>query len=149
MVVNVSMDGMMAGSAEGGGITGKCLRNLILLLSSANSLNICLVFTSDTPVADMRAHSPPLSLITDHVCGDFDVREDEEGLLLALKQCDRVRRVHLQIAIPNLWKLVMAINEESQNLEYLIIVIPSGDKRTILKLFESLQARRIHGRALC
>jgi hypothetical protein len=43
----------------------------------------------------MLAHPPPLPLIIDHVCGDFDVsEEDEEGLLLALKRRDRVRRVH-------------------------------------------------------
>lgn len=34
---------------------------------------------------------PTLPLSIDHVCGDFDVSEgDEEGLLLVLRQCDRV-----------------------------------------------------------
>jgi hypothetical protein len=50
----------------------------------------------------MLAHSLALPFIIDYACGDFDVsEEDEEGLLLALKQCDRVRRVRLQMAVPN------------------------------------------------
>jgi hypothetical protein len=79
-----------------------CQRWRNLLLAPASYLDIYLVCTPGTPIADMLAHSPPLPLIIDYVCGDFDVsEEDEEGLLLALKQCDHVRRVHLQMAIPN------------------------------------------------
>ncbi|KAI9507400.1 hypothetical protein F5148DRAFT_1308522 [Russula earlei] len=44
----------------------------------------------------MLARSPPLPLIIDHLDGDHDVSaEDEEGMTLALKHCDRVRRVRL------------------------------------------------------
>ena len=74
------------------------------------------------PVADVLAHLPPLALIIDHVCSNFDVSEDddsEEGPLLALKQCDRTRRAHLQIVVPNLQKLIMVVNEEFLALEHL------------------------------
>jgi hypothetical protein len=76
-----------------------CQRWRDLLLASASYLDIYRVCTPGTPIADMLGHSLPLPLIIDYVCGDFDVsEEDEEGLLLALKQCDRVR---LQMAVPN------------------------------------------------
>jgi hypothetical protein len=83
------------------------------------------------PVADVLAHLPPLALIIDHVCGNFDVSEDddsEEGPLLALKQCDRTRRARLQIAVPNLRKFIMAVNEEFPVLKQFItrIVTPSA-----------------------
>jgi hypothetical protein len=74
------------------------------------------------PVADMLAHLPPLALIIDHVCGNFDVSEgddSEERLLLALKQCDRIC---LQTAVPNLRKLIIAVNEEFPALEHLVTV---------------------------
>ena len=92
---------------------------------------ILVVFTPGIPVADVLAQLPPLALIIDHVCGNFDVIEDDdsdEGLLLALKQCDRTRRASLQIAVPNLRKLIMAVNEESPVLKYLVtrIVTPSA-----------------------
>ena len=83
------------------------------------------------PVADMLAYSPPHPLVTNHVCGDFWVsEEDEEGLLLELKlkQCDLVHRVRRQMAVPNLWKLVKAINEELSILGHLIIVTRSGTR---------------------
>jgi hypothetical protein len=57
-------------------------------LASASYLDTHLVCTSGMPVADMLAHLPPLALIIDHLCGNFDVSEgddSEERLLLALK----------------------------------------------------------------
>jgi hypothetical protein len=94
-------------------------------LVSASYLDTRLVCTPGMPVADMLAHFPPLALIIDHVCGNFDVSEDDdsdEGLLLALKQCDRTRRARLQIALPNLRKLIMAVNEEFPVLNHLVTV---------------------------
>ena len=52
-------------------------------LASASYLDTRLVCTPGMPVADMLAQLPPLALIIDHVCGSFDVSEDddsEEGL---------------------------------------------------------------------
>ena len=126
-----------------------CRRWRNLLLASATYLDICLVCSKGTPVADMLAHSPPLPLTIDYVRGDFGVSEEEEqGILLALKQCDRVRRVRLQMAIPNLRKLVQAIDEEFPVLEHLIIMVPSGDKSTIMTLPKQLEAPRLQHLAL-
>ena len=73
-------------------------------LASASCLDTRLVCTPGIPVADVLAHLPPLALIIDHVCGNFDVSEDddsEEGLLLAL---------------------IKAVNEEFLVLEHLATV---------------------------
>jgi len=107
-------------------LTHVCQRWRNLILGSTSYLDLCLVCAQGTPVADMLAHSPPLPLIVDHVYGDVSIsEEDEEGILLALKQyCDRVRCVRLQMAIPNLQKLVVAIDEEFPILEHLILMLP-------------------------
>ena len=72
----------------------------------------------------MLAHSPPLPLVIDYNDEDLDIAaEDEEGIILALKQRDRVRRVRFGPGIPvsTLRKFIMAIDEEYPILEYLIM----------------------------
>ena len=104
-----------------------CQRWRNLLLGSAFYLGLCLVCTLDTPVADMLAHSPPLPLIIDYQCDDgryYLTAEEEEKIILVLKQRNRVRRVRLRTPIPIMTKLVMAINEEYPVLEYLILETP-------------------------
>ncbi|KAF8489508.1 hypothetical protein F5888DRAFT_1159762 [Russula emetica] len=68
--------------------------------------------------------------------------EDEEGLILALEQRDRVPRIRLRMEIPNLQRLTMAISEEYPILEYLIIISP--DEHQNLTLPERLQAPHLH-----
>jgi hypothetical protein len=70
----------------------------------------------------MLAHSPPVPLIIDH----FDryrglTAEDEEGIILALKHRDRVRRIRLIKPIPVLQKLVIALDGEFPILEFLYV----------------------------
>ena len=89
----------------------------------------------------MLAHSPPLPLVIDYFDKDCDITaEDEEGIILALKQRDRVRRVRLRMPVSNLQKLIVAIDEEYPVLEYLIMAPPTEDKSTTLMLPETLQA---------
>ncbi len=117
-----------------------CQRWRNLILGSASHLEVCLVCTIGTPIADMLAHSPPLPLIIDYLSKDDITAEDEEAIVLALEQRDRVRRIRLQVPYPCLRKLAMAIDEEYLMLEYLILV-PSNEKpSTVLVLPESLQA---------
>jgi hypothetical protein len=68
--------------------------------------------------------------------------EDEEGIMLALEQNDRVRRIRLQSPALNLQKLIMAIDEEYPVLEYLILE-PFEDNGIALMLPETLQAPRL------
>jgi hypothetical protein len=86
----------------------------------------------------MLAHSPPLPLVID--CYGHDITaEDEEAIILALEQRDRVRRIRFRIPVLNLQKLIMAIDEEYPILEYLILEVPRGDESTVLILPETLQ----------
>ena len=102
-----------------------CQRWRKLILRSSSYLGICLVCSKGTPVADMLARSPPLPLVVDyfHEPEHSEIAaKDEEGLLFALEQRDRVRRIRLRMGITNIQKFIMAINGEYPILGYLIII---------------------------
>jgi hypothetical protein len=89
----------------------------------------------------MLLHSPPLPIVVDyfHEPEYSDISgEDEEGLTLALEQCDRVRRIRLRMGITNMQKFITAISGEYPILEYLII-FPFVKKKAFV-LPETLQA---------
>ena len=112
------------------------------ILGSATYLGLSLLCTYGTPVADMMAHSPPLPLVIIYFRkGRQLTREDEEGIILALKQHDRVRRVRLYCASTVLQKLIVAMDEEYPILEYLYIACSARDQdSTVLRFPETLQA---------
>ena len=87
----------------------------------------------------MLAHSPPLPLTIDYGSKDGITAEDEEGILLALEQRHRVRHLRLVFPVQILQELVMTIDEEFPDLEYLILYPPLEDN-TALLLPETLQA---------
>ena len=114
-------------------------RNLIgLILGSPSHLGLCLVCKYGTPVADMLAHSPPLLLVLDYQGTDI-TEEDEEAIILALEQRDRVRRIRFVIPVLKLQKLIMAIDKKYPILEYLILLYLHEDERTVSILPETLQ----------
>ncbi len=113
-------------------------RNLIL--GAAPFLGVCLVCTIGTPVADMLVQSPTLPLIIDYVSKDDIATEDEEAIVLALEQHDRVRRIRLMVPYLYLQKLAVAIDEEYPNLEYLILMPPKKNTSMVLELPKTLQA---------
>ena len=118
-----------------------CRRWRNLILGSASYLDLCLVCTYGTPAADMLAHSPPLPLVIDYYHKHWDLTaEDEEGIIIALEQRHRVRRVRLWMPILNLQKLIMAIDDEYPMLEYLIVEPPIEDTSSALVLPETFQA---------
>ena len=89
----------------------------------------------------MLAHSPPLPLVIDIDCQYHGITaEDQEALILALAQRDRVRRIRLFLPVLKLQKIIEAIDGEYPILEYLILGVPSEDKRAVLILPETLQA---------
>ena len=115
-----------------------CQRWRNLILGSASYLGLCLLCTFGTPVADMLAHSPLLPLV---IFYDSDVgAKDEEGLIIALEQRDRVRRIRLRMNISKLQELIMAVSGEYLILEYLVISIPNPSPDLSLMLPETLQA---------
>ena len=114
------------------------------MLGSTCYLGLCLVCTHGTPVADMLAHSPSLPLAIDYSDEDRDVTVEEDEILLALKQRDRVQRIRLHMPVPELQRLITVIDEEYPVLEYLIMVSSTVNESTALMLPETLQAPRLH-----
>jgi hypothetical protein len=116
-----------------------CQRWRNIVLGSASYLGLSLLCTYGTPVADMLAHSPHLPLVIGYFMKDRNLTtEDEEGIILALKQRDRVRRVRIGSAVTA--EVFMTMDEEYPILEYLCITLPKEDNSTILRFPETLQA---------
>jgi hypothetical protein len=120
-----------------------CQRWRNLIIGSASYLDLCLVCTYGTPVADMLVHSPPLPLVIDYSAEGDITAEDEEGAILALKQRDRVRRVRLRMPATNLQKLIVAMDEEYPILEFLVIV-RFKDNSATLTFPETFQTTHLH-----
>jgi hypothetical protein len=109
------------------------------MLGSASYLGLSLVCSYGTPIADILAHSPHLPLVVDFHDEDRDIAaEVEEGIILALEQRERVRRIRLCMPVPSLQKVLIAINEEYPILESLIIGNATED--IALMLSDTLQA---------
>jgi hypothetical protein len=99
-----------------------CRRWRYLILEFASYLRLSLVCAPGTPVTVMLAHSPPLPLIIDHFDENNGINaKDEEGLIHALQQRGRVRRIRLVKPVPILERLIINLDGEFPILEYLII----------------------------
>jgi hypothetical protein len=91
-------------------------------------------------MAEMLEHSPPFPLIIDHVYdGDSITTEGEEGIVLSLRPHDRVRRIHLLMPVPDLQKVIEALDNEFPMLEWLYIR-PLAKQNTGLILPKSFRA---------
>ena len=90
----------------------------------------------------MLAHSPPLPLVVEYFQDDDDAditAEDEEAILLALEQRDRVRRIRLGLPVLKLSKFITAMEGEYPILEYLILADTLKDKSTVIIFPETLE----------
>jgi len=120
-----------------------CRRWRYLILGSAHYLRLSLVCSRGTPVAEMLEHSPSLPLIIDHVDHDnFVTTEDEKGIMLALRHHDRVRRIRLLMPVPNLRKVIAALDNEFPMLEWLYLR-PLAKHNSSLILPTSLRATHL------
>ena len=123
-----------------------CRRWRYIILESASYLRLALVCARGTPVADMLAHFPPLPIIIDHFDREHNFApEDEEGVILALKHRDRVRRIRLEKPIPTLQKLLIGLDGVFPILEFLLIenqrhVKPTTENIVNLDLPETFRA---------
>ena len=117
-----------------------CRRWRNIILRSASYLDLSLVCTYGTPIADMLTHSPHLPLVIDYNDQGRDITTDEEGIIFALKQRERVLRIRLRTPVTNLQRLIAAMDDEYSILEFLVIDIPNEDKSTFLIFPETLQA---------
>jgi hypothetical protein len=86
----------------------------------------------------MLAHSPPLPLVVDY----FNILSNyDEGVILALEQRHRVRRVRLcMMDVSGLQKLIMAMDKEYPVLEYLILVTMAAWGDLALVTLKTLEA---------
>jgi hypothetical protein len=125
-----------------------CRRWRYLILGSASHLDLCLLFTPGTPVADMLASSPPFPIIIDHFHTVDDgpmamTADDEEGIILALKHRDRVRRVRLRTSFPITEKVTAPIDGEFPTLEYLCVAPIYKMEFLFPKTFQAPQLRHL------
>ena len=89
----------------------------------------------------MLTHSPHLPLVVDYYeRGRNITTDDEEGIIFALKQHERVVRVRICMPATGLQKFIAAMDDEYPILEFLVIDLPVEDKSTILIFPETLQA---------
>ena len=121
-----------------------CRRWRYLILGSVFHLGLCLHCTYGTPVADMLAYSPPspIPLIIDSLDEHRNITaEDEAGMMLALQQRDRVRRIRLRMSsVPTLQRFIMALDGEFPILEYLYIAASPATFRRRLILPKAFRA---------
>ncbi len=98
------------------------------------------------PVTDMLAHLPHLPLIIDYLDENNDIdAKDEEELIYALQQRDRVRRIRIMKPVAILEKLIINLDGEFPILEYLFIkhqgyLGPVTQRNRNLNLPETFQA---------
>jgi len=102
-----------------------CRRWRSLIFGSAFQLGVDLLCIQGALVADMLARGPPLPLTIDRLHRHPITAQDNEDILLALKHRDRIRRIRLQIPVPDLETLIVAMDGEFPMLEYLAITPPS------------------------
>ena len=124
-----------------------CHRWRNLILGSASYLGLCLVCTYGTPVVKMLARSPPLPLVIDYEYEDITT-EDEEAIIFALAQRDRVRRIRFTLPVLTLQKFIMAIDGEYPILEYLLLEDLPKAKSTVIILPETLQTPHLRQLAI-
>jgi len=77
----------------------------------------------------MLAHSPPLSVIIDY--GDEErqmTRQDEEGILLALRNCHQVCHIRLCMPISSIQRLVVGLDGEFPILHHLYLSPLTSDR---------------------
>ncbi|KAH9955681.1 hypothetical protein BC827DRAFT_1271479 [Russula dissimulans] len=121
-------------------LTRVCQRWRSLILGSTRHLDLSLVCSYGTPVAEMLAHSPSLPLTIDHLDDDHVITPgDGEGIMAALRRRDRVRRIRLVMPALDLQKFIKDMDEEFSMLEHLFIS-PSTNKDTRLVLPHTFRA---------
>ena len=122
-------------------LTHVCQRWKNIILGSASYLELSLVCTYGTHVADMLAYSPPFPLVVNYFDKDRNITtSDEEGIVLALKQRDRVHRLRLQMSTTCVQKFIAIMDEEYPILKFLVVELPIEDNSEILTFLETFQA---------
>jgi hypothetical protein len=98
-----------------------CQRWRSTIFASPSRLDLHLLCTYGTPVADMLTHPPPLRLTIYYFHKRrMTTAEDEKGILLDLQHRDRVR--HIRLSLPaSLQKIFTAMDEQFPILGWMYI----------------------------
>ena len=91
-----------------------------LIHESFFHLNMHVLFTNGTPPLDMLAHLPPLPLVINYRSGD--PTETDTGVLQAIQQRDRIRRIVLQASAMTLDKWILLMDAPFLSLETLSLL---------------------------
>jgi hypothetical protein len=112
-----------------------CQRWRSIIFESPSRLDLHLLCTYGTPIADMLTHSPPLPLtIYYHSKNRDTTTEDEEGIRLALQLRDRLRRIRLALPASSLRRIITDIDGPFPILERLYILSrTNGDTSLVLR----------------
>jgi hypothetical protein len=101
-----------------------CRRWRSIIFASPSRLDLHLLCTYGTPVADMLTHSPPLPLTIDYCYKAFVTTvtaKDYKGILLALQHRDRVHHIRLVLPASGLQMVITAMDEPFPILEQMYI----------------------------
>lgn len=110
-----------------------------IILAFPSSLQLHLHCTYGVPIADMLKYSPPLPILIDFQGNRSMSQKDEDGVLLALQQHNRVRLIYLRQASMN--KFFPAMNKHFPMLEGLDLSFTGPDSTLIAETFT---APRLH-----
>ena len=132
-------------------LTHVCQRWRRLMFASVSYLDLCLVCTYGTSVAKMLECFPTIPIVLDY-SHDESLHwtvENGDGILLALQQRARIRRIRLVVPPTYEARLVKAIEMEFPMLEYLFIGLSDrGGLLPVLEINHTFQAPRLRHLAL-
>ena len=123
-------------------LTQVCQRWRSLILASSCRLNLHVVCTKGTPMAEKLAYflHLPLMVIYEFPRSEMIRPDDERNILISLQRRDHVRRIRLCAATPALQKMIIPLHEEFPLLDSLAIISVKNLGHTGVILPRSLRA---------
>ena len=97
-----------------------CQKWRYLIYKSSFYLNMQIILTNDMPPLNMLAHLPPLPLVID--CRSTDPAEDNNDILHAIQQPDRICRVFFEAPPPALERLILTVGKLFPRLDALSLL---------------------------
>jgi len=106
-----------------------------IIFNSPLGLDLRLHCTNGTPILKTLEYWPPLPLIVNYGGSPMTTPEDEENIIVALKQAERVASITLTITNTLLENLSTIISEPFAELEHLVLLSRKSLHLTLPKLF--------------
>ena len=132
-------------------LTHVCQKWRHLIHQSPVRLNINIPFTNGTRPLHMLSHLPPLPIIVDF--RGWDAAGTDSGILHAIQQHDRIRRIDLKAPSSTLDKLIVPMDEPFPTLESLSLLSTTtpeeGTIPMIPKKFSAPNLRHLTSHGTC